>query len=345
MGSVSLLLLRWRWLIIYFGVSVALAAAIAPYQSTAPSQSILASDDWWGSDGIHALPESEIVRWRAAQEGVQYANTIVAVPDSATSVRLRACIENQPAADTTMLMLASVAQGALDFNRQYALWSAAIGDGPGCFEDVFPRHRQDGVAVVQIQLQDIDDELALSLLEVTPLTENLEWRITRQIMLLLGVALIVMLFAKDIHSKPRPIAWFGLLGVAVILFGCTVSTDLKADIYALFTGGRSIPIQASVRELLETVFPIGGFSIFTYMHAILFAGTTFVLSLVRPRAWMDLLLLAPITETLQIFVPGRGPGVLDMMVDWQGVLVGAALAFLFRRSGYVSRRVRLLLEQ
>ncbi|MDP5053148.1 MAG: VanZ family protein, partial [Congregibacter sp.] len=148
------------------------------------------------------------------------------------------------------------------------------------------------------------------------------------------------------RARPGPLTIVGLLTLAglltvlVILFGCCVSVSLKADIYALLTGGRSSDAGAGLQSLLQVPFPLGGFSLFTFFHAVLFCGATFFLGLVRRHAWLDMLLLAPVTETLQLFVPGRGPGTSDMLVDWFGVAVALPLVFLLRRS----QRVRSLLE-
>ena len=50
----------------------------------------------------------------------------------------------------------------------------------------------------------------------------------------------------------------------------------------------------------------------------------------RHRAWGILLggLAAGIDETIQIFVPGRGPGLLDVGIDTMGVITGIILLTL-----------------
>ena len=42
------------------------------------------------------------------------------------------------------------------------------------------------------------------------------------------------------------------------------------------------------------------------------------------------LLVACVDETIQIFVPGRGPGILDVVIDFSGVLLGLLLLQLIR---------------
>ena len=82
--------------------------------------------------------------------------------------------------------------------------------------------------------------------------------------------------------------------------------------------------------LLQTRFVPGGFPLFTLGHAVLFASAGILLAPLAGRAWMDLLLLALASETLQRFVPGRGPGIDDVLVDWSGLLLAALLLGILR---------------
>ena len=269
------------------------------------------------------------------------------------------------------IMLASVYRGHLDFNRASrlgALGGAAAGE---CLSAVLPRRRGDAAAVLQIQLlgdaegnadaqgQGQDraqgdaqgragdkinnkvQELVLAQLSVRPLQENPAWRWTRRAMLPVGIALLVIAMASYARGRPPRCAWAGLLVVAGIVFGCCVSVSLKADIYAVLTGGRSLPARLPAAELLRLPFPTGGLPIFTGLHALLFALASLLLGLTQRRAWQDLMLLGLATEALQYFVPGRGPGLQDVLVDWIGVFCGLGLVVLLRRSG----RVSLLLQE
>ena len=269
------------------------------------------------------------------------------------------------------IMLASVYRGHLDFNRAYrlgALGGAAAGQ---CLSAALPRRRGDGAAVLQIQLVDdaeggadaqgqvqdraqgdaqgragdkIKDkvqELVLTQLSVRPLHENPTWRWTRRAMLPAGIALLAIAMASYARGRPTRCAWAGLLVVAGIVFGCCVSVPLKADIYAVLTGGRSLPARLPTAELLRLPFPTGGLPIFTGLHALLFALASLLLGLTQRRAWQDLMLLGLATEALQYFVPGRGPGLQDVLVDWIGVFCGLGLVVLLRHSG----RVSLLLQE
>ena len=265
------------------------------------------------------------------------------------------------------IMLASVYRGQLDFNRAYrlgALGGAAAGQ---CLSAVLPRRSGDGAAVLQIQLlgdveadadaqgqvqdpvqgragdkiKDKVRELVLTQLSVRPLQENPAWRWTRRAMLPAGIALLVIAMASYARGRPTRCAWAGLLVVAGIVFGCCVSVSLKADIYAVLTGGRSLPARLPAAELLRLPFPIGGLPIFTGLHALLFALASLLLGLTQRRAWQDLMLLGLATEALQYFVPGRGPGLQDVLVDWIGVFCGLGLVVLLRHSG----RVSLLLQE
>ena len=265
------------------------------------------------------------------------------------------------------IMLASVYRGHLDFNRAYrlgALGGAAAGQ---CLSAVLPRRSGDAAAVLQIQLlgdveadadaqgqvqdpvqgragdkiKDKVRELVLTQLSVRPLQENPAWRWTRRAMLPAGIALLVIAMASYARGRPTRCAWAGLLVVAGIVFGCCVSVSLKADIYAVLTGGRSLPARLPAAELLRLPFPIGGLPIFTGLHALLFGLASLLLGLTQRRAWQDLMLLGLATEALQYFVPGRGPGLQDVLVDWIGVFCGLGSVVLLRHSG----RVSLLLQE
>lgn len=49
----------------------------------------------------------------------------------------------------------------------------------------------------------------------------------------------------------------------------------------------------------------------------------------RPhRAFVSGAAAAAVDETIQLFVPGRGPGVMDVLLDSSGVLTGMLLLFL-----------------
>ena len=339
------LLRRWRWPALYVLLSVTAALLFPALQPVADKQALLGdASEWVLSAGVDADVSAAVVRWRSGAAGPFTASRAVALPAGTEFVGLRVCLDKAVADDGAALMLASVtAAGMLDFNRHYRLWGVSGSDPGACLEDALPRREGDGVAIVQVQLLVPGAELAVSELSVVPLRVSPVWRIAQPLLLVLGLALLVLPFRAYIDRRPRLFAAVGLLGVAAILFGCTVSVSLKADIYALLTGGRSAVISTqTLSELLLTVFPAsGGFSIFTYMHALLFAGATLVLSLVYRYAWLDLLLLAPVTETLQLFVPGRGPGISDVLVDWEGVLLAWLLVAVLRRS----QRVRLFLQQ
>ena len=191
------------------------------------------------------------------------------------------------------------------------------------------------------KIKDNVRELELAPLSVRPLQENPAWRWTRRAMLPVGIALLVIAMASYASVRPTRCAWAGLLVVAGIVFGCCVSVSLKADIYAVLTGGRSLPARLPAAELLRLPFPTGGLPIFTGLHALLFGLASLLLGLTQRRAWQDLMLLGLATEALQYFVPGRGPGLQDVLVDWIGVFCGLGLVVLLRHSG----RVSLLLQE
>jgi hypothetical protein len=264
-------------------------------------------------------------------DGVQFASIEVPVPAQATFVRVHACLGSAVRRDSLVVALASVADQHLDFNRAYRLWIDGGGRAGDCFDELMPRRQGDGAAVLQVQLRQGPESVRFARLMTAALIENPLWHWMRMLMLTLGIGLVAQRFAPFIGKAPRRVSSAGLLVVAGIVFGCCVSVALKADIFALATGGRSVPASESLPDLLRTEFPLGGFSMFTLMHAVLFAAAMFLLGYVDARAWLPLMLLGATTEVLQIFVPGRGPGFSDMFVDWSGVALGVALLLAFRR--------------
>lgn len=48
--------------------------------------------------------------------------------------------------------------------------------------------------------------------------------------------------------------------------------------------------------------------------------------------------VACIDETIQCFIPGRGPGVLDVLIDAAGVVLGVMLIWLIKAKKHAKRR-------
>ncbi|EAQ99160.1 hypothetical protein [Congregibacter litoralis] len=334
-------LLRWRSLAVYLLVAWSLSALIPSYLAIAPPRPLLGDPQLWTlSAGAWVEGDHQKLTLAAATPGAHWASRALEFSADAEFARIGFCLEQAVPPETGAVLMASVREGQLDFNRQYRVNSFYSGELGECFSEAIPRRAGDGAAVFQLQLLQGPAALSLETLTVTPERENPVWRITRMSMLLLGLGLLAVVLSSYRHERPRWLVFLGMVIVVGILFGCCVSVSLKADIYALLTGGRSIDAGVSMDALLEKQFPIGGFSLFTYLHAVLFCGATFFLALARPQGWIDMLMLAPLTETLQLFVPGRGPGTSDMLVDWTGVALALPLVFLLRRS----QRVRALLE-
>lgn len=343
-------LFRWRWLLGFLIVAWVLAAKIPTTLTVAPSESLLEDMQAWAlSPGIRldkgpsssaAEGNPRLQRWQAQSSGNHWASRALVVPAQAEFLRVAFCVVEDVAPEEAAVLLASVRDGELDFNRQYRANSFYSAVADECFEDAIPRRKGDGPAILQVQLLSAPAALSLRSLDVTPLRENPTWRLMRMGMLFGGLVLLVLVLGDYRHARPRLLSLAGLMTVLAIVFGCCVSVSLKAEIFEILTGGRSIDAKVSMGALLTVPFPLGGFSLFTFLHGVLFCGATILLGLTRRYAWVDILLLAPITETLQLFVPGRGPGISDMLVDWYGVGVAVALVFLLRRS----QRVRSLLQ-
>jgi hypothetical protein len=349
----------WRWMLAFMLLAIGIATLLPDREALGEARE-LAADRGWRHAATGDVP-AEALKLTIDFDGSRTFASLALPMDEA----LRNAVEffaldvcgawtlspSVPPVESPVaegwVMLASVREGQLDFNRNYAIWPLVPG-GDTCAKDEMPRRSGDGEALLQVQLRgQAGSTLSIESLRVTPLREVPAWRWTRWVMLSLGLALLLLRFIRNPY---RPRLEFGvralleLAGLGVVLgivFGCCVSVPLKADIFALLTGGRSLPAPADVELLLSRPFPLGGFSLFTLLHGVLFAAATVALQLLHRTAWLDLLLLGAMTETLQRFVPGRGPGISDMVVDWSGVGLGLLVVFLLRRS----HRVRLLLKQ
>ena len=332
----------WRWIALWLLATVAVASQVPPRVALGSAHDRLPAPRAWASSAGLALEASDQgITVRAVDRVPQHASQRVSVPAAATFVAVEACFGAALERGSAAVMLASVSEGQLDFNRAYIL-DTLDGVPPGeCVRDAFPRRAGDGDAVLQLQVLTAGAGMQLTRLATRAEAENPAWRQLRGLMLCAGLVLVVLRFRSFSRQRPTPVAALGLLTVAAILFGCCISVDLKADSYALLTGGRQAPAPADMAALLATRFPIGGFAIFTGLHALLFAVASIALGLVDRRAWIDLLLLAVVTEALQVFVPGRGPGLGDVLVDWSGVCSGMLAVVALRRI----ERVRLFLQE
>ncbi len=327
----------WRWVLLYIGVSLGLAALLPEHQSVGEVHSLVdtppsaaSAARGWHTSAQMSVAAGEALEFRSASPDAQAASRRLPVPANADFVRLRACLRTPMARDSFLVGFGSISDGHLDFNRAYRLWTDDGGMSGDCFEELMPRRSGDGDAILQVQLRQGPARMAMTELETQALVEDRLWRWVRSAMLIIGIALIAARFRSYLFATPRLAGMAGCAVVAGIVFGCCVSVALKADIYALATGGRTLLAPHTDAELLDMMFPAGGFSVFTVLHGVLFAAATVFLSSVSSLAWVPLMLLGAATETLQIFVPGRGPGVSDMLVDWLGVAAGLGLLVLLR---------------
>lgn len=362
----------WRWLLL-FVLAAQLSRLLVPaFLAVADTVDLLEERAAWVTGPAASLRLTdaglELRGVYPERRAAVFASRIVPVTDGAQMLHVRICLSPGDAVAgeagrDVALLLASLRGGALDFNRSYELRLPDELKGERCTGERFARRRGDGQAVLQLQLKppDVDSpagvppegpahrrDLSVTVLELTPLRENPTWRWLRQGMLVLGLVLVTLRFRRYVPSPAGLLCLRGLLtalgsvAIAGIVFGCVVSVPLKADIFELMTGGRVLaPSGTALDGLLVSAFPVGGFSIFTLLHAVLFALAATALMLAGRQALPDLLLLGVVTETLQVFVPGRGPGVDDLLIDWSGVAAAAALVFLLRRSD----RIRLLLQE
>ena len=127
---------------------------------------------------------------------------------------------------------------------------------------------------------------------------------------------------------------------------------------SLLPGEISGALSRWLKELLEGLFGQGSggegghgllrkaahFTEFSCLGALL----SWLLRMIRQRRWEYLLmplcggfLVACVDETIQCFVPDRGPGILDVGIDTAGVLVGIFLfsvVYFFRKKEKLSSK-------
>ncbi|MEE4277681.1 MAG: VanZ family protein [Halieaceae bacterium] len=344
----------WRWMLLFMLLAIAIDSTVPDHEPLGATRELVAQPGWRYSDAGEESEEGIGLRIASTRSN-PFATLLLDLDETLETGTeffvLDVCGDWAGASPTSgvetqgWVMLASLRDGQLDFNRSYAIWPLTPG-GNRCARDEMPRRPGDGAAVLQVQLRgQIGSKLTIDSLTITAIRELPLWRWTRWLMLSLGLMLLLWRFLRPPYGlrlalRPRDVVnGAGLVVVAGIVFGCCVSVPLKADIFALLTGGRSLAAPADLELLLGRPFPLGGFSLFTFMHGVLFAAATLSLQLIHRAAWIDLVLLGAMTETLQRFVPGRGPGISDMLVDWSGVGLGLLLVLLLRRS----HRIRLLL--
>ncbi|MEM8490640.1 MAG: hypothetical protein AAF756_07405 [Pseudomonadota bacterium] len=366
----------WMLLLLYCIAVLVISRQIPSHLPTAPWTSIVGpAGAWVLSDGM-ALEhrDGEATQWTGTGESTHFGSRWIRVTGGPQFLELELCFANPPISGVANAFLASVRYGRLDFDRQYELYDIGESGDELCTSAQFPRRFADGAAAFQIQVQKPDVPLIVTKLQVRPLEENPRWLMTRQVLLAVGLLLVATAFLPYLRLGYPLVAIAGTGIVAGILFGCLATVEVRATAYKLLTGGRAAPAAtvfsdaaanastapvalesadrsrmrdsvepATPNRLLTEPFPLGGFSIFTYLHAVLFFGATLALGLIRKFAPLELFLLAPVTEVMQTLVPGRGPGLSDAQVDWLGVAVAWALLLGLRRTRWWNRRGKRLL--
>ena len=336
-NSARALLHRWRWPLCYLALVQVLNLVFEPFVALETYADQLRLDSWHSANDMHIENTAAGVRWRAGDAAQAIATRAFSPQPEATFVEVQACLVNRVPTGAGLLMFASVRDGSIDFNRKFAAYSLYETEAGACTSERLPRLAGDGTGLLQVQLTASGESLELSQLALRSLAEKPGWKPLRIVLLLLGLALMAWVFSRlyrdmaptSVFDRLR--AWLFLALVCAIVFGCIVSIGLKAQIYALLTGGREVAAVQPL-ALFTTVFPVGGFSLFTFGHWVLFAAAGFLVLSLRAAGFYDLMLLAVASETLQILVPGRGPGLSDVLVDWFGLALALCLFFGFQRA-------------
>ena len=158
--------------------------------------------------------------------------------------------------------------------------------------------------------------------------------------LLLGWAFLLLYLAAYLSKHIRCLYeyWPLLAVLAFIITGILLPADIK---YSLLT---------QVHALISTLginFPVPGADASAYNpgsslllldktgHLIAFGAAGFILSWKDKISYKEyiptLILFAITTETLQYFVPGRNPLLMDVVIDITGIIAGTSLAYLLKR--------------
>lgn len=353
-----------RWLtaapvIGFLVITAALVITLTPFEPLAPPTSLIEPTGWISSDAsiTAALTEQGAGLRIHSRSSRSFASHAVSGTDGADFMRVKLCLAEAmptlpetaqyPERPAAIPMLASMREGAPDFNRQFIMWGFYESIAGECETHLLSRLVGDGDAIAQVQVGANDIDIVFSEFTIQPIRHTDIWQMIRRAMLGAGLFVVAVYFLRyrptSLRVTPRNLlAMAGLCGVAGILFGCCVSVGLKADIFALINAGASTtPAPLGLEESLRQAFPEPGFGVFTQMHAVFFCVTTVLLGMLSRTAILDMVLLAVTTETLQFFVPGRGPGISDALVDCLGIAIASGLLLLLWRS----QRVRLFLEE
>ena len=108
---------------------------------------------------------------------------------------------------------------------------------------------------------------------------------------------------------------------------------------SLMPGSVSGALSGWLRDILANIFPAGsddpdaGHGLLRKLahfteFACLGALFTWFYAILRKKVWLALgcgLLVAAVDETIQCFIPDRGPSIWDVLLDFSGVLLGVSI--------------------
>lgn len=127
-----------------------------------------------------------------------------------------------------------------------------------------------------------------------------------------------------------------LLLVIGIFIGVLAPESLKETAGGVLTGQQCCTVKNEIDglKMFDLTLTLPNKDIYKTGHFVMFG--LLALALIRGRAYSlstcevisYLLLLALVTEVLQLFIPGRGPQLGDILVDGSGVLAGLSLGYM-----------------
>ena len=135
--------------------------------------------------------------------------------------------------------------------------------------------------------------------------------------------LIALAMRGSLMTAVFPIAMIGIIAAGV---------SLPTEELSRFTG----PLEQAIRGYMPDLRKFGLYSFNKVGHAVTFALLTFMACFFRKRlgaTWLGmicfLILLAILTEGVQLFFVGRSTRLVDMAIDLGGATLGATLFFIF----------------
>ena len=189
------------------------------------------------------------------------------------------------------------------------------------YKDVFEIPPEVHKIRVNINILQVTGTVQVKQVSLVPVTLKAEAIYVKSLGFVLWLLMILWLMWGYIvclwkHSK------MGLLFISALMVGAMVSGGIKAQLTS----------QLPILSYPITSFIVLDWDMLGHFTLFLVAAFWFVCFFDRKRWWqvvIDLMLLGLFIECLQLFVVGRTADLMDLWVDFSGVLMGIVLAMLW----------------